>query len=81
MEYVKKLHIIWGRISMKHYSRTVAVILGGVREKDVVIKQAGRQLRLDADGKEDLEIEGYARLKNGRITFKIVVEVDESGNL
>jgi hypothetical protein len=58
-----------------NYVRTVAAILNGVKEKDVVIKTAGRQLRLDQG--EDLEVEGYVRLKGGRMTFKIVMSVEE----
>jgi hypothetical protein len=55
------------------FAKKVVNLMKQVRVKDVVVKDSRHQLTLE--GGEELEIEGYVRVRGGRITFKLVVDV------
>jgi len=57
------------------FAKKVVNLMKQVRVKDVVVKDSRHQLTLD--GGEELEIEGYVRVRGGRITYKVVVEVKD----
>ena len=54
-----------------NYEQEVANRLGGISAKQIKIKEVRRQLTLD--GEEEIEIEGWIKIKNGRMRFFLTI--------